>query len=93
MEHNITFEELWEHEERQGLQQRLQQDYPSWLRRRRIRRTALAGIAVLVVAGISVFNFQFSISKEYDYVACNRSGIAEDHWAAVAADILTKEMI
>ncbi|MBP5527708.1 MAG: hypothetical protein J6X79_04545 [Bacteroidales bacterium] len=93
MEHNITFEELWEHEERQGLQQRLQQDYPSWLRRRRIRRTALAGIAVLVVAGISIFSFQFSISKDYDYVACNRSGIAEDHWATMAANILTKEMI
>ncbi len=89
----MTFDDLWEQEERQGLQRRLQQDYPSWLRRRRIRRTALAGIAVLVVAGISVFNFQFSISKEYDYVACNRNGIAEDHWAAVAADILTKEMI
>ena len=93
MEHNMTFEELWEHEERQGLQQRLQQDYPAWLRRRRTRRTALAGIAVLVVAGFSIFNFQSSTSKDYDYVACNRSGIAEGHWATVAADILTKEMI
>ncbi len=89
----MTFEELWEHEERQGLQQRLRQDYPSWLRRRRQQRTALAGIAVLVVAGISIFNFQFSISKDYDSVACNRSGIAEDHWATIAANILTKEMI
>ena len=93
MEHNMTFEELWEQEERQGLQQRLQQDYPAWLRRRRTRRTALAGIAVLVVAGFSIFNFQSSTSKDYDYVACNRSGIAEGHWATVAADILTKEMI
>ena len=93
MEHNMTFEELWEQEERQGLQQRLQQDYPAWLRRRRTRRTALAGIAVLVVAGFSIFNFQSSTSKDYDYGACNRSGIAEGHWATVAADILTKEMI
>ena len=93
MEHKITFEELWEHEERQGLQQRLQQDYPAWLRRRRQQRTALAGIAVLMVAGFSIFNFQSSSSKDYDYVACNRSGIAEGHWATVAAEILTKEMI
>ncbi|MBR4506089.1 MAG: hypothetical protein IKP21_04875 [Bacteroidales bacterium] len=93
MEHKITFEELWEHEERQGLQQRLRQDYPSWLRRRRQRRTALASIAVLVVTGFSIFNFQFSTHRKYDNVACNRSGIAEGHWATVAAEILTKEMI
>lgn len=90
---NMTFDSIWEQEERQGLQQRLRQDYPAWLRRRRQRSTALAGIAVLVVAGFSIFNFQSSTSKDYDYVACNRSGIAEGHWATVAADILTKEMI
>ena len=84
----MTFDNIWELEEQQGLQQRLRQDYPAWLRRRRQRRTALAGIAVLVVTGFSIFNFQFSISKDYDNVACNRSGIAEDHWAKVAADIL-----
>ena len=93
MEHNITFEELWEHEERQGLQQRLRQDYPSWLRRRRQRSTALATVAVLMVAGIAVFNIQYPSSKNYDGIACNRSGIPSDHWAAVASDILTKEMI
>lgn len=90
---NMTFDSIWEQEERQGLQQRLRQDYPAWLRRRRQRRTALAGIAVLVVAGFSIFNFQSSTSKDYDYICCNRSGIAEGHWATVAADILTKEMI
>ena len=84
----MTFDSIWEQEERQGLQQRLRQDYPAWLRRRRQRRTALASIAVLVVVGLSIFNFLFSISKDYDYVACNRNGIAEDHWAKVAADIL-----
>ena len=85
---NMTFDSIWEQEERQGLQQRLRQDYPAWLRRRRQRRTALASIAVLVVAGFSIFNFQPSTSKDYDYVACNRSGIAEGHWADVAANIL-----
>lgn len=93
MEHNMTFDSIWEQEERQGLQHRLRQDYPAWLRRRRQRRTALASIAVLAVAGFSFFNFQSSTSKDYDHVVCNRSGIAEDHWATIAANILTKEMI
>ena len=83
------FEELWEQEERKGLQQRLQQNYPVWLRRRRIRRTALASVAILAVVGISIFNFQFPISKGYDYVCCNRNGITEDYWAGIASDILT----
>ncbi len=89
----MTFDSIWEQEERQGLQQRLQQDYPAWLRRRRVRRTALASIAVLVVAGFSFFNFQFSTPKDYDYVCCNRSGIAEGHWAKVASNILTIETL
>ena len=90
---NMTFDSIWEQEERQGLQQRLRQDYPAWLRRRRQRRTALVGVAVLVVAGLSFFNFQSSTSKDYDYVACNRSGIAESHWAKVASNILTIETL
>ncbi len=93
MEHKMTFDSIWEQEERQSLQQRLRLDYPAWLLRRRQRRTALVGIAVLVVAGISIFNFQSSTSKDYDYVACNRSGIADAHWADVAANILTTETL
>ncbi len=89
----MTFENIWEQEERQGLQRRLQQDYPAWQRRRRRSRTALASIAVLVVAGFSIFNFQFSTHRKYDNVACNRSGIAEDHWAEVASNILTTEIL
>ena len=90
---NMTFDSIWEQEERQGLQQRLRQDYPTWLRRRRARRAALASIAVLVVAGFSIFNFQFSTPKDYDYVCCNRSGIAEGHWVKVASNILTIETL
>lgn len=93
MEHKMTFDSIWEQEEQQGLQHRLRQDYPAWLRRRRQRRTALVGIAVLVVAGISFFNFQSSTSKDYDYVCCNRNGIAEEHWAKVASNILTIETL
>ena len=87
------FEELWEQEERQGMQRRLQQEYPRWQRARRVRRTALASVAVVLVAGFSFFNFQFSTPKSYDSVACNRSGIAEGHWAAEASRILTIETL
>ena len=87
------FEELWEQEERQGLQQRLQQDYPAWQQRRKQRRTIMASVAILAVVGISIFNFQFSIPKSYDYVACNRSGIPNSHWVEVADNILTIETI
>ena len=91
---NMTFDSIWEQEERQGLQQRLQQDYPAWLRRRRLRRGVLASVTVVaVVAVILPFTFHLSPLTSYDYVCCNRSGIAEGHWATVAADILTKEMI
>ncbi len=88
MEHNMTFEELWEHEERQGLQQRLQQDYPAWLRRRRTALATVVSVAVVsVAAGITLSTLHSPLST-YDAVACNRSGIAEGHWADVAANIL-----
>ena len=92
MEHKMTFDSIWEQEEQQGLQQRLRQDYPAWLRRRRQRRTVLAA-AVVIVAVLSPLTFHLSPSKDYDYVACNRSGIAEDHWAKVASNILTIETL
>ena len=87
------FEELWEQEERQGLQRRLQQEYPAWQQRRRVRRTAVASVAMVLVAGFSFFNFQFSTPKSYDSVACNRRGIADSHWANEAGRILTIETL
>ena len=85
---DTTFETIWEQEEQRGLQQRLRQDYPVWQRRRRQRITLACTFAVVAVVGISILNSQFSIPKGYDSVACNRSGIADDHWADVAANIL-----
>lgn len=94
MEHNMmTFDELWEQEERQGLQQRLQSDYPVWQQRRKQRVTLACTVAVLVVAGISIFNYQFSIPKGYDTVCCNRSGIPDAYWASVASNILITETL
>ena len=85
---NMTFDSIWEQEERQGLQQRLQSDYPVWQRRRKQRVTLACTVAVLAVAGITVFNLPFTTPKGCDDVCCNRSGIPDDHWADVAANIL-----
>ena len=89
-----TFDQLWEQEERQALQQRLRQEYPRWQRTRRVRRTAVASVVVLLAAGITLSTFHFPLStRNYDSVACNRSGIAEGHWAAEASRILTIESL
>ncbi len=89
----MTFENIWEQEERQGLQRRLQQDYPAWLRRRRTALATIASVAVVsVAAGITLSTLHTPLST-YDAVACNRSGIAEDHWAKVASNILTMETL
>ena len=89
----MTFDSIWEQEERQGLVQRMQHDYPRWQRQRKRRLAAVAAVAVLVVAVISPFTFHLSPSKGYDAVCCNRSGIADSHWADIAANILTTEIL
>ena len=93
MEHKMNFEELWEQEELQGLQQRMQREYPVWQHRRRQRQVLVCSVAVLAVMGVSIFNFQLTTPKSYDYVACNRGGIPNSHWADVAANILTIEVL
>ena len=85
---NMTFDELWEQEERQGLERRLRREYPAWALRRRTRRILLASVSALLVAGFSIFNFHFSSPKGYEAVCCNRSGIPGGHWAEVAGNIL-----
>lgn len=87
MERKITFEKLWEQEEQKAVLERLQREYPVWMRHRKQRRTVLAAV-VVVVAVLSPLPFLLSPSKCYDHVACNRSGIADAHWAEVAGNIL-----
>lgn len=84
----MTFDNLWEQEEQQALQQRLRQEYPRWQRARRVRRTALASM-VAVAAVILPIIHHTQPTKSYDSVACNRSGIADSHWASEAGRILT----
>lgn len=81
MEQPLTpFNDLWEREALAGLG-------------RRRRRLALAAAAAVAVAGITIFNFQLSIPRPYDSVACNRAGIPDRHWAEVAAHVLTAKAL
>lgn len=85
---NKQFEELWGQEERKGVLRRLQREYPAWQQRRRTALTAASSVAVVaVVAGITLSTLRAPRST-YDAVACNRSGIADGHWAEVAGNIL-----
>ena len=86
------FEELWEREEKQAVLGRLQREYPAWRHRRKQRRTIMATV-IIAVAMISPLTFHLSPTRSYDYVACNRSGIAESHWVKVASNILTIETL
>lgn len=87
----MTFDELWEQEEQQGLTQRLRQEYPAWQRRRRVRRTALVSVTVLAVGVFFTIHLTLSQPQDYDYICCNRTSLPECHWADVAASILTIE--
>ena len=94
------FDELWEQEQLQALLQRLQDDYPAWRRRRRRRRTAVVSFAVLLAIVLPTIHWYAVGSadnplptKHYDGICCNRSGIADAHWAAVAGNILTIETL
>ncbi len=88
----MTFDTLWEQEELRGLQHRLRHEYPVWQRQRRQRHVA-AGFVILLAVGLSIYMLQSTTGKPYDEVCCNRSGIADSHWAAVAGNILTLQSI
>lgn len=94
MEQNkMTFDELWNQEEQQGLLSRLKKDYPAWQRHRRVRHTVLASVAVLAVTVGIALHSTLSTLQSYDAVCCNRTTFPESHWAEVAANILTTQMI
>lgn len=93
MERKMTFEELWERGERDGLLVQLKQGFPRWQRRRRMRRTAFVSVAVLLVGGAIMLWNPSRESLRYDSVCCNRNVFPDSHWADVASDILTIETL
>lgn len=88
-----TFDNLWEQEERQAVQGRLRREYPQWRRRQRTRHEAVVSLAIVAVAAGIALSALHSPLSTYDSVACNRSGIADGHWADVAGRILTIETL
>ncbi|MBR4773047.1 MAG: hypothetical protein IK010_01295 [Bacteroidales bacterium] len=86
MEHKMTFDDLWEQEERQALAKRLLHEYPAW-KRHRARRRTLVAVAVLAVAALPIL--LRTEPHGYDSVCCNRSTFPESHWVDVSAAILT----
>ena len=87
------FEELWQRAEAEGYASKMASEFPAWLRRRNHRRTVSIAVAVLGIAGFSILYSQSSIPDGYDYVCCNRGGVADAHWADVASHILTIETL
>ena len=93
---DTTFETIWEQEERQGLQRRLRQDYPAWLRRRRQKRRTAGGLAtvaaIALFAAVALYNNTLT-TKDYESVYCNRAGTTDAQWVALAGKTLTRAMI
>lgn len=92
MEHKMTFDDLWEQEERQALKKRLLHEYPTW-KRHRARRRALAAVALMAVVVLAPFTIHLSPSRGYDSVCCNRTTFPESHWVDLSAAILTIQTI
>ena len=91
MEHSITFDNIWEAEERQALVMRLSHEYTAWRRGRRRRRAIMA--TAVVLAGMTLPLLFLTKNQPYDDVCCNRSTFPDSHWADVATNILTIETI
>ena len=87
----MTFEELWEKEERRGVEQRLQREYPVWRRRQQHTLRVAAAVAVMVMVAVPLL--KPATPAGFDKVYCNRTGTTDTQWAALAADILTRETI
>lgn len=83
------FEALWQRAEAAPHAERLTQEYGPWLRRRRRTAGTLAAVAVMALAAVPLIDYSMAADKRYDGVVCNRSGIADSHWADVAGHILT----
>lgn len=85
------FEELWEKEERRGVELRLQREYPIWKRRRQRTMSAAAAVTLMIMVGVPLL--KPATPTGFDKVYCNRTGTTDTQWAALAADILTREVI
>jgi len=87
---NEEFESLWQQAEAREHGRRLAEGYPSWQRRRRLAAT---GVAMCMVGIIAYLPLQLQQNRQFDKVYCNRASIPDSHWADVASEMLTVEMV
>ena len=91
---NEEFDNLWQEAEARGAAHRLALEYPAWVRRKRhIRNSVVAGVFVCVMAATTLPMIISSTSNDYITVCCNRTDTDDAQWVALAAEMLTIEMI
>ena len=91
---NQDFDRLWQEAEASGMAHRLAQEYPAWARRR--QRTHNSILAVLCVGVMTATTIPLLIPTHHeDYIAvcCNRTTIDDAQWVALAADMLTTDIL
>lgn len=83
------FEELWARAEAEGSASRLAAQYPAWRARRRRTAGVVAGVA-LVLAVVTPLASPSTQIKSYGKVYSNNTSFSDQHWAEMAATLLTK---
>lgn len=82
------FEELWQRAECEQHAKRLTAQYPAWRAKRR-RATGIAMASVALVAIVVPLTMQGHLQHEqYAKVYCNRTGIADQQWVDLAAEMI-----
>ena len=85
------FEHLWEQAATQQAVSDMAAGYPACRRRRQQRRSVLGIVAVCLIGGTVLFNFN-SDNRRYDNIACNRTDISNEYWLQVADDMLIAQV-
>ena len=81
------FDALWQRAEAEGYASRLAAEYPAWRARRRRTEGSLLGMALVAAVALPLA-LREPAMHDFDRVVCNRTGIADAQWAALAADLL-----
>lgn len=86
------FEQLWEKAATQRSVETLAAGFPAWQVRRRRRRNSIMGFVAVCLIGGSVWFGLNPSEKNYDSVACNRSGYVDEHWMQIANEMLITQV-
>ena len=88
------FDRVWQEAEVEALAQRMAQEYPAWVRRKkRLRNSIVAAMFVGAVAATTLPLLRPNTHKEYMLVCCNRSNSDDEQWVQLAANMLMNDMI